>query len=106
MVSRKLVLALMVALLGIASVAQAGGDAARGKELAIDCVDCHGEDGKGDEEVPSIAGMDPAEQVDKLKKYQSGELEDENGDMLTYTEDLSDQDMADLAAYYATLKAD
>lgn len=106
MVSRKVLFALMVALLVAAGAAQAAGDPARGKELSVDCADCHGEDGRGDDEVPCIAGMEEAEHVDLLKKYKSGELTDEDGDMLTYTEELTDQDMADLAAYYATLKAD
>jgi cytochrome c553 len=33
-------------------------DAAAGKALAEDsCVDCHGDDGKGDDEFPAIAGL-------------------------------------------------
>ncbi|MGD8358248.1 MAG: c-type cytochrome [Lysobacterales bacterium] len=81
----------------------AGGDAAHGKELSVDCADCHGDDGMGDDETPAIAGMDEAEFVADLKGYKSGEKEDESGMMADYAADLSEQDMADLAAYYKSL---
>jgi len=103
MLTRKLIIAFMFVLLMVAGAVQAGGDAARGQELSIDCADCHGDDGKGDDETPAIAGLDAAYQLEQLKAYKSGERTDEDELMLMYTEDLTDQDMADLAAYYATL---
>lgn len=105
MLTRTLIVAAMLAAMTAAGAAQAGGDAAHGKELAIDCADCHGENGMGDEDIPQIAGMDPAEMVADLKGYKSGEREDPYDDMGPYVEDLSEQDMHDLAAYYATLGA-
>ena len=102
MLVKKLMIARMFILMLAAGTAQAGGDAARGAELASDCADCHGEDGKGDEDIPGIAGMDAAAHVKALAGYKSGELESE--DMADYAADLSDQDMADIAAYYATLE--
>ena len=101
MLTRKLIIAMMFILMLAAGSAQAGGDVARGAELATDCADCHGDDGKGDEDVPSIAGMDAAEHAKALADFKSGAVESE--DMMVYTEDLSEQDMKDLAAYYATL---
>jgi len=101
--SKNLLFALMFVMLMAAGAVQAGGDPARGQELAVDCGDCHGEDGKGDEDNPSIAGLDAAKHVDLLKGYKSGEIVDEDEMMGDYVADLSDQDMADLAAYYATL---
>lgn len=95
----------MLMVFAVGSV-QAGGDAARGAELAEDCVDCHGDDGLGDEDVPGIAGMNAAEQLKELKDFKSGAREDEEGDMIDSVEDLSEQDMADLSAYYATLPAE
>ena len=94
---------MMFILMLAAGSAQAGGDAARGAELAVDCADCHGDDGKGDEDIPSIAGMDAAKQLKELMDFKSGAREDEDGDMTDSVEDLSEQDMADLAAYFATL---
>lgn len=103
MLTKKLMIAIMFILMLAAGGVQAGGDVAKGKELAADCADCHGDDGLGDEDIPGIAGMDAAEHVKELKAFKSGEREDEDGDMTDSVEDLSDQDMADLAAYYATL---
>jgi len=85
---------------------QAGGDAARGQELSADCVDCHGDDGMGDDETPALAGLDEAEHVAALKAYASGERVDESEMMGDVASELSEQDMADLAAYYATLGSD
>lgn len=104
MLTKKLIFAVMFMLILVAGGIQAGGDPARGQELAAsDCADCHGDDGKGDEDNPSIAGLDSARHVDLLKGYKSGEIPDEDEMMIDSVEGLSDQDMADLAAYYAGL---
>mgnify|MGYP001823815507 CR=1 FL=1 len=88
-----------------AGSAVAGGDAARGEELAADCAMCHGDAGEGDGgDSPAIAGMDPGAHVAALKGYASGEKEDASGMMADYAAALSEQDMADVAAYYASLK--
>jgi cytochrome c553 len=100
MLSRKLIIAMMFVLMLAAGTAQAGGDAAKGKELSVDCAGCQGEDGLGDEEVPALAGQDAAEMAKKLADYKSGALE---GEMTDYVGELSEQDMADLAAYFASL---
>jgi len=100
MLARKLIIAMMFILMLVAGAAQAGGDAANGKTLSVDCADCHGEDGLGDEDVPAIAGMDAAAQAQALADFQSGAVESEMAD---YVEGLSEQDMLDLAAYYASL---
>lgn len=103
MQNKSMTTAFILALLLASGAVQAGGDPARGAELAVDCADCHGEDGKGDDDIPAIAGRDPEKHVELLKAYQSGELSDEDGMMMMFTETLSEQDMKDLAAYYATL---
>lgn len=100
MLIKKVLIAMMFVLLLAAGSVQAGGDAAKGAELATDCADCHGEDGMGDDDIPGIAGMDAAEHAKKLADFQSGAVESEMAD---YVEGLSEQDMADIAAYYATL---
>ena len=88
-----------------AGSAVAGGDVARGEELAADCAMCHGDAGEGDGgDSPAIAGMDPAAHVAALKGYASGEKEDASGMLADYAAALSEQDMADVAAYYASLK--
>lgn len=102
MLSKKLIIAMMFILMLAAGGVQAGGDAANGKALSVDCSDCHGDAGLGDEDVPGIAGMDAAEQAQKLADFKSGAVESE---MVDYVSELSEQDMLDLAAYYATLPA-
>ncbi len=106
MLSKKLIIAVMFVLMLAVGSVQAGGDAARGAELAVDCADCHGDDGLGDEDTPALAGMDEAAQVKELKAFKSGERVDEDEMMFDYVEELSDQDMADLAAYFHSLPAE
>ena len=103
MLSGKLLILVMFISILSAGAVQAGGDTANGLALSQDCLDCHGDDGKGDEDTPKIAGLDEAKHIDLLKGYKSGEIADEDEMMIDYVVDLSDQDMADLAAYYATL---
>lgn len=99
----KMIIAVLFVMMVAAGSAQAGGDAARGGKLSVDCSDCHGQDGKGDSETPAIAGMDEAEHVAALKAYASGERVDETDMMGDIASELSEQDMADLAAYYKSL---
>ena len=103
MLTRTMIIAALSALMFTTGTAQADGDAERGKELSIDCADCHGADGKGDEYTVGIAGLDADYHVQQLMLFKSGERKDEDEMMLIYTEELSEQDMKDLAAYYATL---
>lgn len=101
MLVKKALIVMMFILLFAVGNLQAGGDVTRGAELAIGCADCHGDDGKGDADIPAIAGMDAAKHVKALADFKSGAIESD--DMQMFAEDLSEQDMADLAAYYATL---
>ena len=82
---------------------QAGGDASRGQELAEDCADCHGDDGLGDDDVPPVAGLEAAKIRKELADFKSGARVDEYEDMVDTAADLSEQDIADLAAYFSTL---
>jgi cytochrome c553 len=78
--------------------AQAG-DAGAGKAKSEACAQCHGDNGKED---PPIAGMAEADFTKAMKAYQSGERK--NKKMAKVATGLSDADIADLAAYYASLK--
>ena len=106
MLNKNLLIAVMFFLLLLAGSAEAGGDLARGAELAEECASCHGEDGKGDDDFPAIAGLHAATLVIFLKLFKSGERTSEDDVMQEYTADLTDQDMADVAAYFASLPAD
>ena len=104
MLRRKLfVAAIFLVMLAASAVTQAGGDVARGQELSANCADCHGANGEGMDDAPALAGLDETKHVEMLKGYKSGELADDSGVMGMFTEELSEQDMADLAAYFATL---
>ena len=103
MLSRKIIFISMFMLILAAGYAQVGGDPARGKELTTDCAGCHGGEGMGDDEFPQLAGLAQAYIIEELTAFKSGERIDENEFMPMYAEDLSDQDMADLAAYYFSL---
>ena len=99
---RKLLIAMMFALVMGAGSVQAGGDVAKGAGLAAKCADCHGQYGVGDGEVPRLAGLDEELHLKLLKGFRT----DEESEMRECVADLSEQDMADLAAYFATLPAE
>jgi len=105
MLNKNLFVAVMFSLMLLAGSALAGGDLARGADIAEECANCHGEDGKGDDEFPAIAGQDAAILVIFLKAFKSGERTSEDDVMQEYTADLTDQDMADVAAYFSSLPA-
>lgn len=84
-------------LLAVSSVH--AGDASVGKAKSESCAQCHGDTGKDD---PAIAGMAVDKFVKEMKAYQSGERKHRK--MMKAATGLSDADLADMAAYYATLK--
>jgi cytochrome c553 len=86
-----------------AGTAQAGGTAAAGKTKSEACVDCHGDDGKGDDDNPKIAGMSVEKFTKAMGEYQAG-TRTKSQKMIKEAKKLSAQDIADLAAYYTTLK--
>ena len=106
MLIRKLFFAIMFILLMATTTAHAAGDPARGAELISECSDCHGEDGLGDDEYPTIAGLDEAYLLEQMKLIKNGERSEEAEMMLWFFEDLEEQDLADLAAYYASIEAE
>ena len=76
------------------------GPAARGKEKVAVCTACHGESGISPApNWPSLAGQHKDYLVHSLKQYRSGERKDPV--MMGQAVNLSDQDIKDLAAYYA-----
>jgi cytochrome c553 len=91
------------ALLGIALSAQAAGDPQAGKAKASACAGCHGANGEGVKPNPALSGKSEDEIVQAMKDYRSGKRD--NPTMKMFATNLSDQDMANLGAYYASLKA-
>lgn len=78
------------------------GDAAAGKTKAEACTDCHGDNGKGDKDTPSIAGMSPEEFTKAMKEYQAG-VRTKSKKMTKAANKVNDEDIADMAAYYGSL---
>ena len=92
--------------LAVAGNAVAGGDAAKGKEKAAGCSACHGADGNTplSPEYPRLAGQ-PDDYLEKaLRDYKSGKRK--NPLMGPQAQNLSKQDMKDLAAYFSSLSGD
>jgi cytochrome c553 len=99
---RVLLTSAALALLSMFGIAQAGGDPAAGKAKAGVCAGCHGASGEGNKPNPPLAGMPEAKFVQAMKDYKSGKRA--NPVMKSFADPLSDQDFANLAAYYASLK--
>ena len=101
-----LVLASPLALAQQKGEAKGDADAAHRNKIAM-CIGCHGIPGYKTAfpsvyHVPMIAGQQPGYIVSALKAYKSGERS--HPSMRGIAASLSDQDMADLAAYYGAAK--
>ncbi|MCK9684152.1 c-type cytochrome [Scleromatobacter humisilvae] len=100
-------LTLLLALAGVFSTAHAQtGDAQRGSTKVQMCIGCHGIVGyQGDfpqvYHVPRIAGQDAKYISAALTAYRSGDRK--HPTMRSIATSLTDQDIADIAAYYSKL---
>lgn len=97
-------LATVLAIPLAAAQSPAVGDAAKGRDKTQMCQGCHGIDGWRTAypevyRVPKIGSQHEAYLVKALQEYKSGERA--HPSMRAIAASLSDQDMADLAAYYA-----
>jgi cytochrome c553 len=79
------------------------GDAHRGKELSYTCLGCHGIDGYRnaypDYSVPKLEGQNPEYLVAALHGYREGDRS--HLTMHSQASELSDQDIADIAVFFA-----
>lgn len=84
-----------------ANVAIAGGDSAAGEEKAVVCQSCHGPNGNESitPDIPVLAGQHEDYLAHALRGYRSGDRQ--QAVMSTFAGQLSDQDIEDLAAYFA-----
>ncbi len=100
---RIVVAALACTLMGSWGIALAG-DAAAGKAKSAACAGCHGPDGNSMVPTyPKIAGQHEAYLVSAISQYKSGARSDAT--MKAMVAALSDADIANLAAYYASQQA-
>jgi cytochrome c553 len=90
-------------MLFVTNAAHAAGDAAAGKRKALQCQTCHGLDGLSKlPEAPNLAGQPQPYLVKSLDEYRKGVRKNEM--MSVVAPALSDQDIADLAAFYASIE--
>lgn len=86
-----------------ATAAQAAGDPAAGARKAATCLGCHSVPGYRNAypsyHVPKLGGQHADYLVAALKAYRSGDRK--HTTMQAQAAALSDQDMADIAAYFA-----
>ena len=83
--------------------AAAAGDAEAGKKKAQMCQACHGLDGLAKlPDAPNLAGQNPVYLVKALGDYKSGARKHEVMSVAAAT--LSPEDIADLAAYFSSIK--
>lgn len=90
-----------LALAWLCSSTALAGDAAAGKSKAASCIGCHGMTGISVNPLwPNLAGQHPEYLVKQLQDFKSGARKDPNMNALAAA--LSDADMADIAAFFAS----
>ena len=96
---------LALALLAIAfPVAAASGDAEVGKKKSTPCAACHGANGVSvSPEFPNLAGQYEDYLESALKHYKNGKRK--NPIMTAQAANLTEKDIMDLAAYFASQNA-
>jgi len=73
----------------------------RGATLALNCTMCHGAQGMSTSDAPNLSGQYPEVVIKQLMDYRSGKRG--SPIMQALAQGLADTDIADLAAYYASL---
>jgi cytochrome c553 len=92
-------------LASLQSAATPRGDVEAGREKSAACAACHGADGNADNpEFPRLAGQHQDYMVRALLDYKSGARQ--NAIMAGIAGGLSERDMWDLSAYYASQRGD
>ncbi|HSX59690.1 MAG TPA: cytochrome c [Tahibacter sp.] len=89
-------------LLAVSSFAQAAGNLDAGKKLAEPCAACHGADGNPtDPQYPRLSGQYRDYLQEAMHQYKNGKRK--NAIMAGFMQPLTEQNIADLAAYFAQL---
>jgi cytochrome c553 len=79
------------------------GDAKAGRQKALQCQTCHGLDGTSKlPEAPNLAGQVEMYLVKAMTDYKTGARKNDMMSLVAPT--LNDQDIADLAAYFASIE--
>lgn len=85
-------------------LAHAAGDPVAGKDKTQLCAGCHGVDGNSSvSQWPSLAGQNQRYLIKQMTDYRAGETSGRYDETMTaLMQDLTPEDMADIAAYYAS----
>ena len=87
----------------VSAAAAPTGNAAAGKKKAASCAACHGDGNKTvNDTYPKLAGQYPEYLSKAMHEYKSGKRS--NAIMSGMAKPLTDQDIADLSAYYGSQK--
>lgn len=100
---KKTIVVLMSAAAMCFAISAQAGDAAAGEAKSANCTGCHGKNGKSNNpNYPNLAGQKEAYLIKATKAYRDGERKDPM--MSSMVSGLSDADIEDLAAFYASVK--
>jgi cytochrome c553 len=92
-----------VLMLTVTSPFAQAGDVTAGRTVMEKCQACHGKDGLGGQPfIPNLAGQKEFYLFNSLLAYKVGDRKSQN--MADAVKGLSDQDMVNVAAYYAAIK--
>lgn len=97
-----LISSILAASAAVAAAPAIAGDAAAGKAKSVTCAACHGQDGISMiPNYPNLKGQKEAYIVKALGDFKSGARKDPT--MTAMAAPLTDEDIANLAAYYSSL---
>jgi len=72
-------------------------------EVTSKCAKCHGPHGEGVKKNPVLAGLAPEDFIERMNQYKTGAREHKI--MAKFAKSLTDEEIAELAAYYHGLPA-
>lgn len=99
----KFTASILATALSVSAFGALAGDIAAGKARSMSCAGCHGANGISNSPMwPNLAGQKEAYLASQLQMYKDGRRA--NAMMSPMAKGLSDADIANLAAYYASLK--
>ncbi len=104
---KKILLASAIVTMAFSSASMAAGDAAAGQAKSGICTACHNADGNSMVPMyPKLAGQHATYLENAIKAYRDGQRTGGNAAIMSpMVKGLSDQDIANLAAYYSQQKA-
>jgi len=102
MKSRSWIVASAIAMLAVGADAVAA-DANLGRDIAANCANCHGTDGRSRGVVPSLAGQDKAYIVQQMKDFRDGKRP--STIMQQLAKGYTDSQIEAAAAYFAAQRS-